>query len=161
MGDGPSVLVTLRLSARDRALLEQLVEREHRELEDLGVEASLSSVMRKLIRAAAKASAIDVDALPRQPAPPAPASPASKTPAPSQDQVRALLRKKMAERRGLGAELARKLGVERAQVSRFKTGKEAFPTGKLLRLFEELSHDGYAESRRAPRRLVRRVLSDR
>jgi hypothetical protein len=53
MGDGPSVLVTLRLSARDRALLEGLVERERRELEDLGVEVSLSSVMRKLIRAAA------------------------------------------------------------------------------------------------------------
>ena len=110
MGDGPSVLVTLRLSARDRALLEQLVERERRELEALGVEVSLSSVMRKLIRAAAKASAIDVagDALPRRPAP-APALPPSTTPAPSQDQVRALLRKKMAERRGLGAELARKL----------------------------------------------------
>jgi transcriptional regulator with XRE-family HTH domain len=143
MGDGPSVLVTLRLSARDRALLERLVELERRELEELGVEVSLSSVMRKLIRAAAKTSAIDVsgDELPRRPAP-APPLPPPPTPAPSQDQVRALLRKKMAERRGLGAELARRLGVERAQVSRFKTGKEAFPTGKLLRLFEELSHDG-------------------
>jgi hypothetical protein len=60
MADAPSVLVTLRLSARDRALLEQLVERERRELEDLGVEASLSSVLRKLIRIAAKASAIEV-----------------------------------------------------------------------------------------------------
>jgi DNA-binding Xre family transcriptional regulator len=145
MADGPSVLVTLRLSARDRALLEQLVERERRELEELGVEVSLSSVMRKLIRAAAKASAVDVagDAPPPRPA--AAAATRSSTPAMpsvSQDQVRALLRKKMAERRGLGAELARKLGVERAQVSRFKTGKEAFPTGKLLRLFEELSHDG-------------------
>ena len=144
MADGPSVLVTLRLSARDRALLEQLVERERRELEDLGVEVSLSSVMRKLIRAAAKASAIDVagDAPPPRPA--AAAATRSSTPAPlsvSQDQVRALLRKKMAERRGLGAELARKLGVERAQVSRFKAGTEPFPTGKLLRLFQELSHD--------------------
>jgi hypothetical protein len=139
MGDGPSVLVTLRLSARDRALLEQLVERERHELEDLGVEASLSSVMRKLIRAAAKASAIDVagDELPRRPAP-APALPPSTTPAPSQDQVRALLRKKMAERRGLGAELARKLGVERAQVSRFKAGTETFPSGKLGLLYELL-----------------------
>ena len=139
MGDGPSVLVTLRLSARDRALLEGLVERERQELGDLGVEVSLSSVMRKLIRAAAKASAIDVagDELPRRPAP-APALPPSTTPVPSQDQVRALLRKKTAEHRGLGAELARKLGVERAQVSRFKTGKEAFPANKLTALYDLL-----------------------
>ena len=140
MGDGPSVLVTLRMSVRDRALLEQLVERERRALEDLGVEVSLSSVMRKLIRAAAKASAIDVagDEVPRRAAP-APAPPPSTTPAPSQDQVRALLRKKMAERRGLGAELARKLGVERAQVSRFKAGKESFPSSKLGVLHQLLS----------------------
>lgn len=140
MGDGPSVLVTLRMSARDRALLEQLVEHERRALEDLGVEVSLSSVMRKLIRAAAKASAINAagDELPRRPAP-APALPLSTTPAPSQDQVRALLRKKMAERRGLGAELARKLGVERAQVSRFKAAREAFPAAKLRGLYELLN----------------------
>ena len=140
MADGPSVLVTLRLSARDRAQLEALVERERQELEDLGVEVSLSSVMRKLIRAAAKASAIDVagDELPRRPAR-APAPPPSTTPAPSQDQVRALLRKKMAERRGLGAELARKLGVERAQVSRFKAGKKPFPAAKLAGLLELLT----------------------
>ena|SRR5580704_8129427 len=139
MGDGPSVLVTLRLSARDRALLEQLVEHERRALEELGVEVSLSSVMRKLIRAAAKASAIAVagDELPRRAAPAA-APPPSTTPAPSQDQVRALLRKKMAERRGLGAEVARKLGVERAQVSRFKAGKERFPVAKLAVLLELL-----------------------
>ena len=140
MGDGPSVLVTLRMSARDRALLEQLVERERRELEDLGVEVSLSSVMRKLIRAAAKASAIAGDELPRRP--PAPVPPPSTTPAPSQEQVRALLRKKTAERRGLGAELARKLGVERAQVSRFKAGVETFPASKLGRLNALLSDEG-------------------
>ncbi len=141
MSDGPSVLVTLRLSARDCALLEQLVEHERRELEDLGVEVSLSSVMRKLIRAAAKVSAIDVagDDFPRRPAAPAPPPAPSTTLTPSQDQVRALLRKKMAERRGLGAELARKLGVERAQVSRFKAGREAFPASKLGRLYELLT----------------------
>jgi hypothetical protein len=49
----------------------------------------------------------------------------------SQDHVRALPRKKTAERRGLGAELARKLGVERAQSSRSKAEKERFPAGKL------------------------------
>jgi DNA-binding Xre family transcriptional regulator len=139
MGDGPSVLVTLRMSARDRALLEQLVERERRELEDLGVEVSLSSVMRKLIRAAARASAIEVaagDEVPRRAPPAAEVTPA-RPPPPSvtQDQVRALLKKKMAERRGLGAELARKLGVERAQVSRFKGGVEAFPVSKLSTLW--------------------------
>jgi hypothetical protein len=137
MADGPSVLVTLRLSARDRALLEQLVERERTQLEELGVEVSLSSVMRKLIRAAAKASAIDVagDAPPPRPAAAATRSSTPAMPSVSQDQVRALLRKKMAERRGLGAELARKLGVERAQVSRFKAGREAFPARKLGGLY--------------------------
>jgi hypothetical protein len=143
MADGPSVLVTLRLSVRDRALLEQLVERERRELEDLGVEASLSSVMRKLIRAAAKAAAGDVagDEVPRRAPAAAEATPARRAPpSVTQDQVRALLKKKMAERRGLGAELARKLGVERAQVSRFKAGRESFPVMKLEGLFELLGN---------------------
>jgi hypothetical protein len=144
MADGPSVLVTLRLSARDRALLESLVERERQQLEALGVEVSLSSIMRKLIRAAAKASAVDVASV-EVAEPPAPrAQPAAARPSPaiSQDQVRALLRKKTAERRGLGAELARKLGVERAQVSRFKAGKEAFPASKLGDLHQLLANEG-------------------
>jgi len=148
MADAPSVLVTLRLSARDRALLEQLVEHERRALEDLGVEVSLSSVMRKLIRAAAKTAAVDVpgDELPRRPAAAATSSPSppATSPAPSQEQVRALLRKKMAERRGLGAELARKLGVERAQVSRFKAGSEMFPAGRLAALWELLRREAHA-----------------
>jgi transcriptional regulator with XRE-family HTH domain len=41
----------------------------------------------------------------------------------------------LAERRGLGAELARKLGVERAQVSRFKAGTEPFPIARLSELY--------------------------
>jgi DNA-binding MarR family transcriptional regulator len=140
MGDGASVLVTLRLSARDRALLEGLVERERQELEELGVEVSLSSVMRKLIRAAAKASAVDVAGVEAAApvAPPAKPAPTRASADVSQDQVRALLRRKTAERRGLGAELARKLGVERAQVSRFKAGREAFPASKLGALYELL-----------------------
>jgi transcriptional regulator with XRE-family HTH domain len=138
MAGGPSVLVTLRLSTRDRALLEQLVEHERRELEDLGVEVSLSSVMRKLIRGAAKLSAVDV--VEGEPiAAPAKRGATRVSPAVSQDQVRTLLKRKTAERRGLGAELARKLGVERAQVSRFKAGKEAFPASKLAALSELLS----------------------
>jgi hypothetical protein len=150
--DGPSVLVTLRLSARDRALLEQqLVERERQELEDLGVEVSLSSVMRKLIRAAAKASAVDVAGdtpPPRRAAGAVLTRSTPATPSVSQDQVRALLRKKMAERRGLGAELARRLGVERAQVSRFKAGAEAFPVAKLARYlrFSAMAASGDASS---------------
>ncbi|MGD0679869.1 MAG: hypothetical protein ABSC94_31180 [Polyangiaceae bacterium] len=141
MGDGPSVLVTLRLSARDRALLEGLVERERQELEELGVEVSLSSVMRKLIRAAAKASAVDVAGVEAAApvAPPAKPVPIRASADVSQDQVRALLRRKTAERRGLGAELARKLGVERAQVSRFKSGNELFPARKLAELYALLS----------------------
>jgi DNA-binding MarR family transcriptional regulator len=142
MGDGPSVLVTLRLSARDRALLEGLVERERHEVEELGVEVSLSSVMRKLIRAAAKASAVDVAGVEAAApvAPPAKPAPTRASADVSQDQVRALLRRKTAERRGLGAELARKLGVERAQVSRFKAGTETFPASKLAALYDELKN---------------------
>ncbi len=52
--------------------------------------------------------------------------------------MRALLRRKTAERRGLGAEL----GVERAQVSRFKAGSENFPAGKLAALRELLADVG-------------------
>jgi hypothetical protein len=141
MSDGPSVLVTLRLSARDRTLLEGLVERERQELEQLGVEVSLSSVMRRLIRAAAKATAVDVACVEAAApvAPPAKPAPTRASADVSQEQVRALLRRKTAERRGLGAELARKLGVERAQVSRFKAGKESFPAAKLAGLYELLT----------------------
>jgi hypothetical protein len=97
--------------------------------------------MRKLIRAAAKVSAIDVagDAPPPRPAAVTTTTSTPATQSVSQDQVRALLRKKMAERRGLGAELAHKLGVERAQVSRFKAGSEAFPANKLASLYALLS----------------------
>jgi hypothetical protein len=136
MADGPSVLVTLRLSMRDRALLEGLVARERQELEDLGVEVSLSSIMRKLIRGAAKASDVEV----AEPvAPRAKPTAVRASPSVSQEKVRALLREKTAERRGLGAELARKLGVERAQVSRFKAGKEPFPAAKLAGLLDLLT----------------------
>jgi hypothetical protein len=139
MGDGPSVLVTLRLSSRDRALLDGLVDRERQELEDLGVEVSLSSVMRKLIRAAAKTSAVDVAGVEAAEPVAQRAEPAltRASSAVSQDRVRALLRRKTAERRGLAAEL----GVERAQVSRFKAGDEAFPASKLGRLYELLSDE--------------------
>lgn len=143
MADGPSVLVTLRLSARDRALLDALLARERRELEDLGVEVSLSSVMRKLIRAAAKAASLDVaPPLDLRTDAPSALAPATATRGPrsvSPSRVRALLREKTAVRRGFAAELARTLGVERAQISRFKAGKEAFPAAKLASLFDLLS----------------------
>lgn len=140
--EAPSVLVSLRLSARDRALLEALLARQREQLEDLGVEVSLSSVMRTLIRAAAKGAALDLAlAAERAPSPSALApTPATRAPrAVSQARVRALLREKTAERRGLAAELARTLGVERAQISRFKAGKEAFPAAKLGALNDLLS----------------------
>jgi hypothetical protein len=38
-------------------------------------------------------------------------------------------------RRGLAAEIARKFGVEPAQVSRFRAGTEAFPAAKLDELY--------------------------
>jgi len=141
--EAPSVLISLRLSARDRALLEALLARERRELQDLGVEVSLSSVMRKLIRAAAKGAAVaeaSADGVRAYaPAATAPAPETRTKPAVSQSRVRALLRQKTAERRGLAAELARALGVERAQMSRFKAGNEAFPAAKLAGLFDLLS----------------------
>jgi hypothetical protein len=87
--------------------------------------------MRKLIRAAAKASAGAGVGATAQVAPSAKPVPTRASADVSQDQVRALLQRKTAERRGLGAELARKLGVERTQVSRFKAGTEAFPASKL------------------------------
>lgn len=139
-----SVLVTLRLSPRDRALLEQLVALEQRELAARGAEATLSSVMRGLIRDAARVRGVgDDDERAASPATSAARrwGPREKAAAPkvSQGAARALLRKRMGEKRGLGAELARRLGVEPAQVSRFKKGKEAFPASKLDSLYALLS----------------------
>ena len=140
MGDGPSVLVTLRISARDRALLEELVERERR--------SSRTSASRSRSRAScassfeppAKAAAVDVAGVEASApvAPPAPSRRAT-TPASLRTRCAGAPAEEMAERRGLGAELARKLGVERAQVSRFKAGKEPFPAGKLGGLYTLLT----------------------
>jgi hypothetical protein len=123
------VLVTLRVSEDDRALLEALVLSERHELEPRGVEVSLSSVMRRLIRQ--EALARGVSPAPRAAPTPAPRAPRRPKKAPSQAAVRALLRTRLAETRGLGATIARRFGIEPSQVSRFKAGKESFPHGKL------------------------------
>jgi hypothetical protein len=140
---GRSVLVTLRVSEEDRALLNSLVDAEQRELEPRGVEVSLSSVMRRLIRQEASARGVHPS-----PAPPVATTAAPRAPlrskSPSQATVRALLRARLAETRGLGAQIARRFGVEPSQVSRFKTGKESFPTGKLDALLAFLK-EGHEE----------------
>jgi hypothetical protein len=59
-GDDTDVGARHLAPQRAIALLDGLVERERQELEHLRVEVSLSSVMRKLIRRAAKASAVYV-----------------------------------------------------------------------------------------------------
>jgi hypothetical protein len=139
---GHSVLVTLRVSEEDRALLDALVEVERRELEPRSVDVSLSSVMRRLIRQEAHARGVDPS-----PAPPVATTATARAPrqpkAPAQATVRALLRSRLAETRGLGAVIARRFGVEPSQVSRFKAGKEPFPTGKLAELltFLKEGHD--------------------
>jgi transcriptional regulator with XRE-family HTH domain len=123
---------TLRLTAHDRALLDKLVELEAEELRERGVDVNLSSAVRQLVRQAAKARGIvvtDEDLVARQ------ARPAPRPPRAAQETVRTLLRKRMAQKRGLGAEIARRFGVEAAQVSRFKAGEEAFPAAKLDELY--------------------------
>ena len=129
-------MVTVRMSLHDRALLERLLEHQAHKLTELGAKANLSMVFRKLIRDAAKAQGIEVEPheiptrVPRPPPPPPPKV--------TQDQVRRLLRRKLAATRGLGAELARRLKVEPPQISRFKAGTEDFPVAKLDALWSML-----------------------
>jgi hypothetical protein len=132
-----TAVITLRLSARDRALLQALLEREARAHGRHSEEASLSSVMRDLIRRAARARGVDVDV------PPAPLA-RSRTPRvlkSSQDIVRSVLIKRLVSGpRGLAAAIARRLDVHPAQLSRFRYGRESFPARKAHALFE-LLHD--------------------
>ena len=88
MAADPSIVLTIRLTPRDRALLEKIVEAERAELEERGVEVSLSTVLRQMIRQTAKARAIvvaDEEIAPR------PKRTPLRPPAASQDQVRRLL----------------------------------------------------------------------
>lgn len=135
MAKDVTVPTTLRLSALDRALLDKLVELEAEELRERGVDANISTVVRQLIRQAAKARGIVLEE-----APPRPPRAVPRPPKASQDQVRVLLVKQLAKHRGLGAELARRLGVEPSQVSHFKAGTESFPAAKLDALFNLLKH---------------------
>lgn len=126
--DPSSIVLTIRLTPRDRALLEKLVEAERAELEDRGVEVSLSTVLRQMIRQTAKARDLVLEdheiVLPKRRPPPRP-------PTASQEHVRRLLTKLSGERRGLAAEIARRFNVEPGQVSKFKSGRIDFPVAKI------------------------------
>ncbi len=128
----PLVSTTLRLTPHDRALLDKLVEVEAEDLRERGVDVNLSSVVRQLVRQAAKARGIVVtgEELTAREARPEPRPPRA-----AQSTVRALLRKRLDAKRGLGVEIARRFGVESAQVSRFKSGDDTFPAAKLDELF--------------------------
>ena len=154
-----TALVMLRMSGRDRQRLEELVELERAEAERRGVTASLSSVVRALIRDAARKRGLEGSEpsggegeRARDVSPARRWGPLAVQPAPSvsPEIVRELLRARTAERRGLAGELARALGVEPSQVSRFKAGKEAFPAAKLDAL-----HRLLVETRKVSRRQKR------
>lgn len=145
---GEAVIVTVRLTPRDRALLDRLVQAEAPELEELGVEVTIATVLRKLVRQAAKARGIEIadnEIATRRPKTPTPTNS-------SQEQVRKLLAKRADKRRGLAAEIARRFDVEPAQVSRFKAGTEDFPATKLdaLHAFLKTEARGMAPEASAP-----------
>jgi hypothetical protein len=122
-------VVTLRMSAHDRALLAKLVNRAS---ERAGGPVSVSAVVRQLVAREAQARGIEVGA---RDAPPRRRRRPKVTPECSEDVVRAALCKHTARQPGLAAELARRLRVQPAQISRFKAGTERFPSAKLDRLF--------------------------
>lgn len=126
---GRYYVVTLRMSAYDRALLEKLVDAAS---ERAGRRVSHSALVRRLLAGEALAQGIEVGALD---APPRPRRRRKVTPAASLAVVRAALRKRADRQPGLAAELARRLRVQPAQISRFKAGKDGFPPAKLDRLF--------------------------
>lgn len=129
-----AIPTTLRLTAHDRALLDRLVEIEAAELVEHGVDVNLSTVVRRLVRQEAKARNIVLSEIPPRPPRSVPRPSAA-----TQEQVRALFTKRAAKHRGLGAELGRALGVEAAQLSRFKAG-DTFPAAKLDALYALLTH---------------------
>jgi hypothetical protein len=132
-----TAVITLRLGALDRALLQALLVREARARGKRRAKASLSSVMRDLIRRAAKGRGLDVD-LPRAPLAASRPPRALKS---AQDMLRSLLIKRLAwGPRGLAAALASRLEVHPAQMSRFRSGREPFPAAKVDALLEVL-HD--------------------
>jgi hypothetical protein len=134
MSDTNDSVLTVRLSSRDRALLEKLVEKDRAELADRGVEVSLATVMRQMIRQTARARGVAADDAEVKASK---AAAKHRTPPPkdiSQDDVRKLLVKALDAGKVTGAGLAKKCGVHPAQLSRFKKGKEAFPSAKISEL---------------------------
>ncbi len=138
---GDTVVLTLRLSAHDRALLARLVDLEAKELAERGVDVSTATVLRQLIRHAAKERGVDLGdeeahAFHRHAAAQASSNP---------DVVRRLLVRLADKHRGLAAEVARRFDVEPAQVSKFKNGHEGFPAGKLDALYTFLKARRHGE----------------
>jgi hypothetical protein len=136
--EGGVVVLTVRLSARDRVLLDRLVELDARELAELGVEITVATVLRRMIRAAAKERGVD---LPEGEVPVLKKRAPARAPKVSQDKVRKLLVRLASDHRGLGAEIARRFEVEATQVSKFKNGHEAFPAAKLDALYAFLREE--------------------
>ena len=131
-----TAVVTLRLGPRDRALLQGLLERETRAPGRRREEASMSSVIRDLIRRAAKARGVEYDI----PTLPLIVRRAPRAANASHDTARSMLLKRLAKGpRGLAASLARHLEVDPAQLSRFKHGREAFPAEKIELLLAMLT----------------------
>ena len=131
-----TAVITLRLGPRDRALLQALLEREARAPGRRGEEASMSSVIRDLIRRAAKARGVEYDI----PTLPPIVRRAPRACDASHDTARSMLLKRLAKGpRGLAASFARHLEVDPAQLSRFKHGREAFPAAKIEMLLAMLT----------------------
>lgn len=139
--------LTLRLTKKDKAALDELVEVERVELAARGVAVSLAQYVRGLIRTAhaamvakrqAAPAATPPATVPAAAAAPAPTPPARTTPAPSPSKVaaptEAEVRRKLQASKLTQAELGRLTGIDAAMLSRFRSGKKPLSPEKLARL---------------------------
>ena len=116
--------VTFRVSAADRALLDRLVTLRAQELVDEGVEVTIGSYFRALIRREARSRGLLDD--------PATVVSAAKKEA-SAEEVHARLLEAI-EAGVLQKDLAREARIEMAGLSRFKNGKNKLEPEALRRL---------------------------
>ena len=134
---GPATeTLTLRLSRPDRELLDRLVALRASELAQEGIEVTAASFVRGLIRREAHARGLlDEQTAGKGKASRAPAKPAKPTASgePTADAVRADLLRALKAGAAQG-EIADKAGIDRAQVSRFKTGKGDLSSEALRKL---------------------------
>jgi hypothetical protein len=128
--------VTIRLSVDERVLLGKLVDlASQRE----GRTVSAAALIRGLLAREAQAEGISL--CPGE-HPPTRRTRLQAKPVWEPEVVRYLLCTHGAQMPGLAAELARRLGVQPAQLSRFKAGTERFPAAKLdelARLIHQLA----------------------